>query len=62
MAKRRARSQSVYDAPPSSMMDSTASPKVKTSEEGVGVHSLARSTLGGLRGVGQFDFQPFFWP
>jgi len=35
------------DAPPSSLMDSTASPKVKTSEiEGVGVHSLACSTLG----------------
>ncbi len=33
-------------APPSSLMDSTASPKVKTTEgEGVGVHSLIRSTL-----------------
>jgi len=35
------------DAPPSSLMDSTMNPKVKTLEgEGVGVHSLARSTLG----------------
>ncbi len=36
-----------FDTPPSSLMDSTRSPKVKTSkEEGVGVRSLARSTLG----------------
>jgi hypothetical protein len=35
------------EAPPSSLMDSTASPKVKTTKgEGVGVHSLACSTLG----------------
>jgi hypothetical protein len=35
------------DAPPSSLMDSTASPKVKTIEgEGIGVRSLARSILG----------------
>jgi hypothetical protein len=37
----------VSDAPPSSLMDSTPSPKVKTMEgEGVGVRSLASSTLG----------------
>jgi hypothetical protein len=35
------------DAPPSSLMDLTRSPKVKTSEgEGVGACSLAHSTLG----------------
>jgi len=34
-----------FDAPPSSLMDSIASPKVNTMKgEGVGVHSLARST------------------
>jgi hypothetical protein len=33
------------DTPPSSLMDSTASPKVKTLEgEGVGAHFLVRST------------------
>ncbi len=37
----------VSDAPPSSLMDSTTSPKVKTTEgEGIGAHSLARSGLG----------------
>jgi hypothetical protein len=36
-----------YDTPPSSLMDSTASPKVKTTKgKGVGARSLARSTLG----------------
>jgi hypothetical protein len=36
-----------YDAPPSSLMDLTMSPKLKTVErEGVRVHSLVRSTLG----------------
>jgi hypothetical protein len=36
-----------FDAPPSSLMDSTTSLKVKTTKgEGVGAHSLARSTLG----------------
>jgi hypothetical protein len=35
----------LLDAPPSFLMDSTASPKVKTMEEGVKVHSLVRSTL-----------------
>ncbi len=35
------------DAPPSSLMDSTTSPKVKTTEgEGVGAHSLACIILG----------------
>jgi hypothetical protein len=35
------------DAPPSSLMDSNASPKVKTMEgKGVGACSLARNTLG----------------
>jgi hypothetical protein len=33
------------DAPPSSLMDSTASPKMKTTkEEKIGVRSLARNT------------------
>ncbi len=37
----------IDDAPPSSLMDSTASPKVKTVEgKGVGVRSLARNILG----------------
>jgi hypothetical protein len=41
------------DAPPSSMMDSTASPKVKIAEgEGIGVHSFARNTLKEERHVG----------
>ncbi len=36
-----------YDAPPSSLMDSTTSPKVKISEEeGVGARSLVRNTSG----------------
>jgi hypothetical protein len=35
------------DAPPSSLMDSTVSPKVKTLEgEGIGARSLARNTSG----------------
>ncbi len=35
------------DAPLDSLMDSTASPKVKTTKgEGIEVHSLARNTLG----------------
>jgi hypothetical protein len=39
--------QELCDAPPSSLMDSTASPKVKKMEgEGVGVRSLAHSTMG----------------
>jgi hypothetical protein len=34
-----------FNAPPSSLMDSTSSPKVKTAEgEGIGVHSLACNT------------------
>jgi hypothetical protein len=37
----------MYDAPPSFLMDSTLSPKVKTSEgEGIGVHSLIHNTSG----------------
>ncbi len=36
-----------YDAPPSSLMDSIMSPKVKTTKgKGVGVRSLARNTSG----------------
>jgi hypothetical protein len=36
-----------FDEPPSSLMDPTVSPKVKTLEgEGVGALSLVRSTLG----------------
>jgi len=35
------------DTPPSSLMDSTANPKVKTTKgEGVGARSLAHSTSG----------------
>jgi hypothetical protein len=35
------------DAPPSSLMDSTTTPKVKTMEgEGLGARSLVRNTLG----------------
>jgi hypothetical protein len=34
------------DTPPSSLMDSTASWKVKTMEKGVGAHSLTRNTSG----------------
>jgi hypothetical protein len=33
------------DTPPSSLMDSTVSPKVKTTEGRVGAHSVALSTL-----------------
>jgi hypothetical protein len=37
----------LLDAPPSSLMDSIMSPKVKIMEgKGVGTHSLARDTLG----------------
>jgi hypothetical protein len=34
------------DAPPHSLKDSNVNLKVKTTEEGVGVHSLACSILG----------------
>jgi hypothetical protein len=35
------------DTPPSSLMDSTVSPKVKIAEgKGIGVRSLVRNTLG----------------
>jgi hypothetical protein len=46
------------DAPPSSLMDSIVNPKVKTSEEeGVGAHSLTRSTSGveGCAGASRWD-------
>jgi len=37
----------VFDAPPNSLIDSIANPKVKiTKGEGVGARSLGRSTLG----------------
>jgi hypothetical protein len=37
----------INDAPPNSWMDSTSSPKVKTTKrKGVGAHSLVHSTLG----------------
>jgi len=36
----------VIDAPPYSLKNSNASPKVETMEEGVGVRSLVRNTLG----------------
>jgi hypothetical protein len=36
----------LHDTPPSSLMDSTMNPKVKTTEGGVGACSLAHSTLG----------------
>jgi hypothetical protein len=48
----------VYDALPSSLMDSIASPKVKTTEgEGIEARSLARNTLGveGHVGVSGWD-------
>ncbi len=35
----------LFDAPPSFLMDLTTSPKVKTMEEGVEVHCLVRNTL-----------------
>ncbi len=39
--------EKVFDAPPSFLMDWTASPKVKTTKgKGVGACSLARNTLG----------------
>jgi len=41
------------DAPLNSLIDSTMSPKVKTTKgKGVGAHSLARTTLGVKGGVG----------
>jgi hypothetical protein len=46
------------DAPPSSLMDSTMSPKVKTTKgEGVGVRSLAHNILGveGRAGAPKWD-------
>jgi hypothetical protein len=48
----------VYDAFPSSLMDSIVSPKVKTTKgEGVGARSLARNTLGveGRVGASRWD-------
>jgi hypothetical protein len=49
------KSRATPDTPPRSLMDSTMSPKVKTSEgegEGVGVCSLVRNTLGVEKRVG----------
>jgi hypothetical protein len=41
------KSNKEYDAPPSSLMDSTTNPKMKTMEgEGVRARSLAHNTLG----------------
>jgi hypothetical protein len=34
-----------FDAPPNSLKYSNANPKVKTTEEGVGAHSLAHNIL-----------------
>ncbi len=48
----------IGDAPPSSLMDLIASPKLKTTEgKGVGVRSLAYSTLGveGCVGAPRWD-------
>jgi hypothetical protein len=48
----------VYDAPPSSLMDSIVAPKVKTLEgEKVGSRSLARNILGveGCAGAPRWD-------
>jgi len=48
----------LFDALPSSLMDSTMSPKVKTIKgEGVGAHSLSRNTLGveGRAGAPRWD-------
>ncbi len=43
----------IGDAPPSSLMDSTTSPKVKITEgEGIGTHSLACNTSGVKRRAG----------
>jgi len=45
--------QQSNDTPPSSLMDSIASPKVKTMEgEGVGARSLVHNTLGAEERVG----------
>ncbi len=60
MFYREAKVQSMIrnDAPPSSLMDSTKNPKVKTTEEeGVGARSLARSTSGveGCVGAPRWD-------
>jgi len=42
--------------PPSSLMDSTMSPKVKTMKgKGLGAHSLACSTSGGRRACWSFE-------
>jgi len=52
--------QREHDAPPSSLMDSTANLKVKTTKgEGVGAHSLTRSTLGveGHAGAWRWDYE-----
>jgi hypothetical protein len=49
-----------YDAPPSSLMDSITSPKVKTTKgKGVGVCSLARSTseVEGCAGASGWDWE-----
>jgi hypothetical protein len=40
------------DAPPKLLMDSTSSPKVKTTEEGVGARSLALGVEGRARASG----------
>jgi hypothetical protein len=48
----------ISDAPPSSLMDPTTNPKVQTTKgEGVGAHSLARSTsrLKGRVGASGWD-------
>jgi len=57
MRKRGVMQLALHDTPPSSLMDSTMNPKVKTTEGEVGVCSLAHSTLGveGCAGVPRWD-------
>jgi hypothetical protein len=45
-SKKNYKQQASTNTPPSSLMDSTLNPNVKTTEEGVGAHSLVCSTLG----------------
>ncbi len=48
-----------FDAPPSSLMDSIASPKVSTKGKGVGAHSLVRNTsrVEGHAGAPRWDHE-----
>jgi hypothetical protein len=45
----------IVDAPPNFLKDSNASTKMKTTEKGIGVHSLTHNILGVRRACWSFE-------